>query len=50
MRALGDTLIMTPPLIITPEGIDDAVDRFTRALDLGLDLLTTKGIALDKAA
>ncbi|HEV2510468.1 aminotransferase [Bosea sp. (in: a-proteobacteria)] len=50
VRALGDTLIMTPPLIITPEGIDDAVDRFTKALDLGLDLLTTKGIALDKAA
>lgn len=50
VRALGDTLIFTPPLIITREGIDDAVDRFTTALDRGLSLAREKGIGFDKAA
>ncbi len=50
VRALGDTLILTPPLVITPEGIDDAVSRFATALEGGLDVLVAKGIALEKAA
>jgi len=50
VRALGDTLVFTPPLVITPAGIDDAVDRFHGALDAGIDLLPTLGAALDTAA
>ena len=34
MRATGDTMIMSPPLIWTKETIDLACDRIVRALDL----------------
>ncbi len=34
MRATGDTMILSPPLIWTRETIDMAVDRISRALDL----------------
>jgi putrescine---pyruvate transaminase len=34
MRATGDTMIMSPPLIWTRETIDMACDRIARALDL----------------
>ena len=34
MRAVGDTMILSPPLIWTKETIDMAVERIGRALDL----------------
>src|SRR5690606_34727978 len=34
MRATGDTMILSPPLIWTKETIDLAADRIERALDL----------------
>ena len=34
MRAVGDRMIISPPLIITPDEIDTLVDRATTALDV----------------
>jgi putrescine aminotransferase len=34
MRATGDTMILSPPLIWTRQTIDMACDRIARALDL----------------
>ena len=34
LRATGDTMILSPPLIWTRETIDMAVDRIEKALDL----------------
>ena len=34
MRAVGDTMIMSPPLIWTKETIDMAAERIAKALDL----------------
>ena len=34
MRATGDTMILSPPLIWTRETIDMACDRIAKALDL----------------
>ena len=34
MRAVGDTMIMSPPLIWTKETIDTAIERIVKALDL----------------
>jgi len=34
MRATGDTMILSPPLIWTRDTIDMACDRIARALDL----------------
>ena len=33
MRATGDTMIIAPPLIITPEQVDELVEKAHRALD-----------------
>ncbi len=33
MRAVNDTMILAPPLIITPGDIDEMITRITRALD-----------------
>lgn len=35
VRALGDSIALCPPLIITAEEIDEMFDRLTRALDMG---------------
>jgi 4-aminobutyrate--pyruvate transaminase len=32
IRNIGDTIAFCPPLIISPEQIDDMLDRFARAL------------------
>ena len=32
VRAVGDTVVLAPPLIITPAETDDLVERFTRAV------------------
>ena len=37
MRALGDRMIVAPPLVITRAQIDDMVALIRRALDLTLD-------------
>ncbi|RUM25815.1 aspartate aminotransferase family protein [Rhizobium vallis] len=42
VRATGDTIIMSPPLIWTRETIDLAMDRLGTALDLALDDLSGK--------
>lgn len=34
MRAVGDTMILSPPLIWTKETIDMAAERISKALDL----------------
>jgi 4-aminobutyrate--pyruvate transaminase len=36
-RALGDSVALCPPLVITPQEIDDLFDRLTGALDRTLD-------------
>ena len=33
LRAIGDTLAVCPPMIITEDGIDEIMDKLTRALD-----------------
>ncbi len=37
LRNLGDALALCPPLIISPEEIDDLFDRVARTLDRVLD-------------
>ena len=34
MRAVGDTMIVAPPFIITDEQLDELVDKAWKALDL----------------
>ena len=43
LRATGDTMIMSPPLIWTRSTIDMACERILKALDLALADLTKKG-------
>jgi 4-aminobutyrate--pyruvate transaminase len=44
-RALmGDRLAFCPPLVITEAEIDELFDRFTGALDRGLDWVTREGL------
>ena len=44
-RALsGDTLGLCPPLVISPQEIDEVFDRLSRALDLTLDWVTREGL------
>ena len=45
-RPVGDSMCFAPPLIITKSEIDDLFDRYARALDEGLDLLTRQGQAV----
>ncbi len=39
LRATGDTLLFSPPLVITPEEIDELVAKTQKALDLALGIL-----------
>ncbi len=43
MRAVRDTMIIAPPLIITPAQIDELVEKARRSLDDTLDALTRTG-------
>jgi putrescine aminotransferase len=45
MRAVGDRMIVAPPLVITRQQIDDMADRIRFCLDLTLDDLRTRGWA-----
>ena len=40
MRAVGDTMIIAPPLILTEAHIDELLDKVRRCLDLTLERLT----------
>ena len=44
-RPVGDSMCFAPPLIIREDEIDEMFDRYARALDDGLDLLTRQGRA-----
>jgi 4-aminobutyrate--pyruvate transaminase len=44
IRNLGDSLAICPPLIITPEEIDDLFDRVARTLDRTLDKAKAEGL------
>ncbi|KUM40075.1 aspartate aminotransferase family protein [Pseudomonas sp. EpS/L25] len=43
MRAVGDTMIIAPPLVITPESIDELVTLARRSLDQTHALLRERG-------
>lgn len=43
MRAVGDTMIIAPPLVITPESIDELVTLARRSLDQTLAVLRGRG-------
>ncbi|NHI01543.1 aspartate aminotransferase family protein [Oceanimonas sp. MB9] len=42
MRAVGDTMIISPPLVITHEQVDELVEKARRALDLTLSTLSNQ--------
>jgi putrescine aminotransferase len=44
MRAVGDRMIVAPPLVITRQQIDEMVERIRFCLDLTLDDLRTRGL------
>jgi 4-aminobutyrate--pyruvate transaminase len=44
LRNLGDALALCPPLIISPEEIDDLFDRVARTLDRVLDHAKAEGL------
>lgn len=43
MRAVRDTMIIAPPLVITHEQIDELLDKAQRSLDMTLDELKKRG-------
>jgi len=45
MRAVGDRMIVAPPLVMTTGQIDEMVALIRNALDLTLKDLKTKGLA-----
>jgi len=44
MRAVGDTMIISPPFIITHSEVDELVSRARKALDGLADELTREGV------
>jgi putrescine aminotransferase len=44
MRAVGDRMIVAPPLVITRQQIDEMAERIRFCLDLTLDDLRTRGL------
>ena len=46
LRPVGDAMCFCPPLIITDSEIDSLFDRYSKALDEGLDHLTKEGKAV----
>ncbi|MBM86461.1 MAG: aspartate aminotransferase family protein [Rhodospirillaceae bacterium] len=45
-RPVGDSMCFCPPLVITEGEIDELFDRYTKALNQGLDQLTRQGKAV----
>ena len=46
LRPVGDAMCFCPPLIISDNEIDSLFDRYSQALDEGLDHLTKEGKAV----
>lgn len=44
MRHVGDRMVISPPLVITPAEIDEMVARARKALDETLDAVTAQGL------
>ncbi|MDO6730189.1 aspartate aminotransferase family protein [Marinovum sp. 2_MG-2023] len=44
MRHVGDRMIVSPPLVITPEEIDILIERATRSLDQAFDKIKAQGL------
>ena len=44
MRAVRDTMIVAPPLVITPAQIDELIDKAHRSLDMTLEELRRRGM------
>lgn len=44
MRAVGDRMIVAPPLVITRQQVDEMAERIWACLDLTLDDLRTRGL------
>ena len=44
MRAVGDRMIIAPPLVMTHSDVDEVIRLITRALDLTAKELTTRGL------
>jgi putrescine aminotransferase len=44
MRAVGDTMIISPPLVITKTEIDELIDKARRSLDQALDSARAAGL------
>jgi putrescine aminotransferase len=44
MRAVGDRMIVAPPLVITTAQIDEMVEKIRFCLDLTLDDLQERGL------
>ncbi|AVO38564.1 aspartate aminotransferase family protein [Pukyongiella litopenaei] len=44
MRHVGDRMVISPPLVITPAEIDELVARARKALDETLDAVTAQGL------
>jgi 4-aminobutyrate--pyruvate transaminase len=42
VRAIGDTLAVCPPLIITEEQIDELFDKFSKSLKDGSEILSSR--------
>ncbi|MGP7734076.1 aspartate aminotransferase family protein [Oceanimonas smirnovii] len=42
MRAVGDTMIISPPLVITHQQVDELIDKARQALDLTLSTLNNR--------
>lgn len=49
VRALGDTLVFAPPLIVNQEQVDEILRRFASALDAGLHGFLKSGGVLEAA-
>jgi 4-aminobutyrate---pyruvate transaminase len=45
VRAMGDSIGFSPPLIITSTELDDLVTRFGKALDDTVGFVTDRGLA-----
>ncbi len=44
MRAVGDSMIISPPLVLTKSEVDQVIDRASRALDKTLKTINAEGL------
>ena len=43
MRAVRDTMIIAPPLVITHSQVDELIDKARKSLDMTLDKIRQEG-------